>query len=123
MLTNISTTYNVNITRLILHHNRIVMNNSDIQALKKYSILTELDLSYNLIVQLPDGAFSALGSLETLHLTGNKLQMIRKETFKDLKKLKTLDLSLNPWNCTQDLLKLLKWMNDTGLQTGRISFN
>lgn len=123
MLTNISTTYNVNITRLILHHNRIVMNNSDIQALKKYSNLTELDLSYNFIAQLPDGAFSALGSLETLHLTGNKLQTIRNETFKDLKKLKTLDLSLNPWNCTQDLLKLLKWINDAGLLTGRISFN
>ncbi|KAK3526832.1 hypothetical protein QTP86_000694 [Hemibagrus guttatus] len=66
MLTNIPATYGVNITRLILHHNRIVMSNSDIQALRTYSNLTELDLSYNFIAQLPDGAFSALGSLETL---------------------------------------------------------
>lgn len=96
------------------------MNNSDIQALRNYSNLIELDLSYNLITQLPDGAFSALGSLETLHLTGNKLQTIRNETFTDLKKLKTLDLSLNPWYCTQELLTLVKWMNEMGLHTGRI---
>ncbi|XP_027000250.1 leucine-rich repeat-containing protein 19-like isoform X2 [Tachysurus fulvidraco] len=117
-LAYIPLTYDVNITHLILHHNLIVMNDSDIQALRNYSDLIELDLSYNLITHLPDGAFSALGSLETLRLTGNNLQTIRNETFTDLQKLKTLDLSLNPWNCTQELLTLVKWMNETGLHTG-----
>lgn len=117
-LANIPATYDVNITSLILHHNRIVMNSVDTQALRNYSNLIELDLSYNLIEQLPDGAFSALGSLETLRLTGNKLQTIRNETFTDLKKLKILDLAENPWNCTQELLTLVKWMNHGGLQTG-----
>lgn len=94
------------------------MNSRDIQALGNYSNLTELDLSYNLIAQLPDGAFSALGGLETLRLTGNNLQTIRNETFSDLKELKTLDLDFNPWNCTSELLMLMKWMNDVGLQKG-----
>ncbi|KAF4072885.1 hypothetical protein AMELA_G00252620 [Ameiurus melas] len=84
-LANIPTsTNNGNITSLILHHNRIVMNSSDTQALRSYSKLTELDLSYNLIEQLPDGAFSALGSLETLRLTGNKLQTIRNRDVQGL---------------------------------------
>ncbi|XP_026777405.3 leucine-rich repeat-containing protein 19 [Pangasianodon hypophthalmus] len=117
-LANIPATYYANITHLILQHNCIVMNSSDTQTLRNYSKLTELDLSYNLIVQLPDGAFSALSSLETLRLTGNQLQTIRNETFTDLKKLKTLDLAENPLNCTQELLTLMKWLNDAGLQTG-----
>lgn len=119
-LETIPATYPVNITNLILHHNRIVMNDSDVQALRNYSDLKELDLSYNLISELPDGAFSALGNLETLNLTGNKLQTIRNETLTDLKQLKTLALAENPWDCTQELLTLVKWMNDVGLQTGGI---
>lgn len=122
-LENIPATYSVNITSLILHHNHIVMNSSDIQALRRYSKLKKLDLSYNLISELPGGAFSALSSLEILSLRGNKLQTIRNETFTDLKELRTLDLAENPWNCTQELLKLEKWMNDVGLQTGGIRSN
>ncbi|MCJ8748444.1 hypothetical protein PDJAM_G00164950 [Pangasius djambal] len=117
-LANIPATYYVNITHLILQHNCIVMNSLDTQTLRNYSKLTELDLSYNLIAQLPHGAFSALSSLETLRLTGNQLQTIRNETFTNLKKLKTLDLAENPWKCTQELLTLMKWLNDVGLQTG-----
>ncbi|TSL28303.1 Leucine-rich repeat-containing protein 19 [Bagarius yarrelli] len=117
VLSNIPVTHSANTTRLILHHNRITMSSSDIRALRNYSSLRELDLSYNLITQLPDGAFSALSSLETLRLTGNGLQTIRNQTFTDLKKLRTLDLGLNPWDCTQELVALVKWMNDVKLRT------
>lgn len=119
-LVNIPANYSVNITSLILHHNQIEMNSSDIQALRTYSKLTKLDLSHNLISELPDKAFSALSSLETLLLTGNKLQEISNETFIGLKKLKTLDLAENPWNCTQELLTL---MNGLRLQKGGIRSN
>ncbi|KAM9441223.1 leucine-rich repeat-containing protein 19-like [Clarias gariepinus] len=117
-LKNIPATYNVNITSLILHNNSIVMNSSDTEALNKYSKLTKLDLSYNLIMELPNGAFSALSNLDTIYLRGNKLQTMRNETFANLKNLKTLDLTDNPWNCTQKLLTLMKWMNEKGLQMG-----
>ncbi|KAI5089139.1 leucine-rich repeat and transmembrane domain-containing protein 2, partial [Silurus meridionalis] len=117
-LRNIPNNYNVNTTGLILHHNQIMMDTMDIQALKNYSKLTHLDLSYNRIAKLPDGVFSALGSLENLSLSGNKLRTIKNETFADLKKLKTLDLDDNPWNCTWDLVEIVKWMNNMGLQTG-----
>ncbi|KAI5615700.1 protein ELFN1, partial [Silurus asotus] len=117
-LQKIPNNYNVNITGLILQHNQIMMDTMDIQALKNYSKLTHLDLSYNRIAKLPDGVFSALGSLENLSLSGNKLRTLKNETFADLKKLKTLDLDDNPWNCTWDLVEIVKWMNNMGLQTG-----
>lgn len=119
-LVNIPANYSVNITGLILHHNHIVMNSSDIQALRNYSKLTKLDLSHNLISELPDKAFSALSGLETLLLTGNKLQGISNETFVGLKRLKTLDLAENPWACTPELLML---MNGLRLQTGGVRFD
>lgn len=122
-LKNIPATYNVNITSLILHNNSIVMNSSDTEALNKYSKLTKLDLSYNLIMELPNGAFSALSNLDTIYLRGNKLQTMRNETFANLKNLKTLDLTDNPWNCTQKLLTLMKWMNEKGLQMGEMHSN
>lgn len=99
------------------------MSGLDIKALGNYSNLINLDLSYNRIQELPDGAFSALRNLKTLSLTGNQLRKIRNQTFTNLKTLKTLHLAENPWNCTQELLTLMKWMKDKELQTGRIHSN
>ncbi|XP_072553491.1 uncharacterized protein [Salminus brasiliensis] len=109
--------YPSNTTKLILHHNFITMSSLDTNALNMLPNLTELDLSYNHIAKLTDGAFSGLENLEVLNLSGNSLHTIRNETFTGLKKLKKLDLQENPWNCSGPFLKLIKWMNDSGVQT------
>ncbi|XP_036436634.1 leucine-rich repeat-containing protein 19-like [Colossoma macropomum] len=116
-LTSIPTTYHSNTTKLILHHNSINMTILDAKALSTYPNITELDLSFNHISELPAVAFSALTNLEVLNLRGNRLQTIRNDTFSDLKKLKRLELQENPWNCTCLLLNLIKRINDSGVQT------
>ncbi|XP_062844675.1 leucine-rich repeat-containing protein 19-like isoform X1 [Trichomycterus rosablanca] len=117
-LSSIPANYPSNITKLILRHNRIVVNSSDIMALRNYTNLTELDLSYNLIAELPADAFSTLSNLESLSLLGNKLQTLSNKTVTDLSKLKKLDLSDNPWICSKQFLNLIKWINNNGVQTG-----
>lgn len=98
--------YPANITKLILHHNSITLNSTDVTTLSKFLNLKELDLSNNHIAELPSGVFSDLKNLEILSLRENKLQTIRSETFTGLKKLKKLDLQKNPLNCTNFFLSL-----------------
>ncbi|KAL7837946.1 hypothetical protein AOLI_G00263500 [Acnodon oligacanthus] len=116
-LISIPTTYHSNTSKLILHHNRIKMTIVDAQTLSKYPDITELDLSFNLISELPAVAFSALTNLEVLNLRGNQLKTIGNDTFSDLKKLKRLELQNNPWNCTCLFLNVIKCINDSGVQT------
>ncbi|KAL7835151.1 hypothetical protein SRHO_G00293980 [Serrasalmus rhombeus] len=116
-LTSIPTTYHSNTSKLILHHNYIKMTFVDAQTLSKYPNITELDLSFNLISELPAVTFSALTNLEVLNLRGNQLKTIGNDTFSDLKKLKKLELQENPWNCTCLFLNIIKCINDSGVQT------
>ncbi|XP_022521480.2 leucine-rich repeat-containing protein 19 [Astyanax mexicanus] len=112
-LTGIPLTYSSSITKLILHHNSITMNSSDTKSLSKLTNLKELDLSYNHIEVLADGAFSGLEKLEVLNLSGNRLKTVKKEALTGLNHLKKLDLQENPWQC--DCL-FLQWMNESGVQ-------
>lgn len=117
-LSHIPANFPSNITSLILPHNHIKMDNDDLLILQNYSQLKELDLSYNLIEELPTDTFSSLRNLETLNLLENKLQTLSNKTHINNDKLKTLDLSDNPWNCSQQFLNLIKWINNQGMQTG-----
>ncbi|XP_048042605.1 LOW QUALITY PROTEIN: leucine-rich repeat-containing protein 19-like [Megalobrama amblycephala] len=118
-LARIPTSEPTNLTELILSHNSLVMSESDINTLLKYPRIRVLDLSYNLIESLLQGAFDSLTNLETLNLKGNELQTLDKDIFKGLTKLKSLDLEENPWNCSCSLTSLIKQLNDSGVSTGR----
>lgn len=117
-LTSIPTGKPANLTELILSHNSVAMSDSDIEILRGYSGIRELDLSYNHIQSLPKGAFHNLTSLETLNLRGNELQTLDKDIFKGLIKLKSLDLEENPWNCSCSLTSVIKHLNESGVSTG-----
>ncbi|XP_077091597.1 leucine-rich repeat-containing protein 19-like [Siphateles boraxobius] len=107
-----------NLTELILSHNSVKMSDSDIQNLREYPGIRLLDLSYNHIQSLPEGAFDSLTHIETLKLRGNELKTLDKGIFTGLMKLKSLDLEENPWNCSCSLTSLLKHLSASGVSTG-----
>lgn len=117
-LTSIPTGKPTNLTELILSHNSVAMSDSDIEILRKYPGIRVLDLSYNHIQSLPEGAFHSLTHLETLNLRGNELKTLHKDIFKGLIKLKSLDLEENPWNCSCSLTSLIKHLNESGVSAG-----
>ncbi|KAK2163803.1 hypothetical protein LSH36_74g12006 [Paralvinella palmiformis] len=93
---------------------------------------TELDLSNNKLLSLPEYAFANLTELNTLILSYNKLQCVQEKTFAGLKNLKILslhgnDLSSIPYGSFKELVSLthlglgdnplycdcsLKWLSD-----------
>ncbi|XP_041915840.1 leucine-rich repeat-containing protein 19-like [Alosa sapidissima] len=94
------------------------LSHNNLSALEHTALsgsLTELDLSHNHIVSLP--LFGKLPSLERLHLQGNRLNTLTKETFAALEKLQLLALEDNPWNCSCEFVDLVKLINSTGLLT------
>lgn len=117
-LTSIPTGKPTDLTELILSHNSIAMSDLDIEILRKYPRIRVLDLSYNHIQSLPEGAFDSLTHLETLILRGNELKTLNKDIFKGLIKLKSLYLEENPWNCSCLLTSLIKHLNESGVSAG-----
>jgi Leucine-rich repeat (LRR) protein len=59
------------------------------------SRLIKLDLSWNFIENINEGAFEGLSGLEELSLITNKLTQIKVDAFKGLKSLRILDLWYN----------------------------
>ncbi|XP_039517518.1 leucine-rich repeat-containing protein 19-like [Pimephales promelas] len=121
-LTSIPAGKPANLTELILSQNSLTMSDSDIEILRGYPGIRVLDLSYNHIQSLPEGAFASLMLLETLKLRGNELKTLHKDIFNGLIKLKSLDLEENPWNCSCSLTSLIKHLNESGVSTGRELF-
>lgn len=117
-LTNIPSNQTTELTEFLLSHNSIVMSISDIKVLEKYPRLRVLDLSHNLIEILPPTAFASLMNLEVLNLRENRLHSLPKDIFKKLSKLKNLVLEDNPWNCSCNLMTLIKHLNDSGVSVG-----
>ncbi|KAM4552326.1 uncharacterized protein lrrc53 [Odontesthes bonariensis] len=68
--------------------------------------LETLDLSDNLIDNLERNSFHGLVSLKTLDLSRNRLSSAPAEAFSYLSWLTSLNLDLNTWNCTCELLEL-----------------
>ncbi|XP_024129040.1 uncharacterized protein lrrc53 isoform X2 [Oryzias melastigma] len=68
--------------------------------------LESLDLSDNLIDHLDQNSFQGLVGLRTLDLSRNRLSSAPAEAFSYLSWLTNLNLDLNSWNCTCELLEL-----------------
>ncbi|RVE62008.1 hypothetical protein OJAV_G00173190 [Oryzias javanicus] len=68
--------------------------------------LESLDLSDNLIDYLDLNSFQGLVGLRTLDLSRNRLSSAPAEAFSYLSWLTNLNLDLNSWNCTCELLEL-----------------
>ncbi|KAG5898335.1 hypothetical protein JTB14_034320 [Gonioctena quinquepunctata] len=78
---------------------KLLLDDNDIAEIKPHSFqrftkLEMLNLRNNRIV-LNNFSFSGLAELESLYLSGNKIQELPEFVFSDLKKLRTLDLSNN----------------------------
>ncbi|XP_013083347.2 slit homolog 1 protein-like [Biomphalaria glabrata] len=82
------------INQLYLKHNSIQYLEDE--ALQDLVYLRVLDLSINLLSHLPTSALKYVSlSLTQLDLSGNRIQVIYKGAFKDLKNLKILELNGN----------------------------
>jgi Leucine-rich repeat (LRR) protein len=57
--------------------------------------LAQLDLSYNNLISIPNRCFSALGSLNFLHLDSNQLTILDDNSFQGLERLQFLNISNN----------------------------
>lgn len=79
------------LTELNLSHNQIysIVNITD------FPKLTHLDLSHNLLENIPTGSFAGLHNLEILRLDYNNLQIIDYESFRSLARLTSLHLAHN----------------------------
>ncbi|XP_015236371.1 PREDICTED: uncharacterized protein LOC107088602 [Cyprinodon variegatus] len=74
--------------------------------LNDFRSLETLDLSDNLIDFLNRNSFRGLVSLRNLDLSRNRLSSVPPEAFSYLVWLSNLNLDLNSWNCTCELLEL-----------------
>lgn len=84
----------VDTERLLLRGNAIT--SVEDQKLFRYPKLQDLDLSYNLIQEIPsNSAFSNLSSLHTLNLQKNRLYTLKNGTFSNLINLQQLSLDGN----------------------------
>ncbi|XP_067114215.1 leucine-rich repeat-containing protein 19-like [Osmerus mordax] len=92
--------------------NKII--NVDPEAFSGLSSLQELDLSHNLLQSLPLDVFTGLQNLTSLRLNGNSLRTL--SPFVDMKRLKSIDLEENPWNCSCELADVLKWAKVSEVQ-------
>ncbi|KAM5299910.1 leucine-rich repeat-containing protein 19 [Ctenodactylus gundi] len=86
---------NNNVTILDLSYNQITLNIIDTKVLQMYFLLTELYLTENNIIILPNNSFSNLSNLEILNICGNSINVIQQDAFVGLKKLKQLHLCQN----------------------------
>ncbi|CAG5867011.1 unnamed protein product [Menidia menidia] len=73
--------------------------------------LETLDLSDNLIDRLDENSFNGLVSLRTLDLSRNRLSSAPAEAFSYLSWLGNLNLDLNSWNCSCELLELVELLS------------
>nr|XP_033507213.1 uncharacterized protein lrrc53 [Epinephelus lanceolatus]XP_033507214.1 uncharacterized protein lrrc53 [Epinephelus lanceolatus] len=85
--------------------------------------LESLDLSDNLIHHLHRTSFSGLASLQTLDLSRNRLSSAPAEAFSYLSWLTNLNLDLNSWNCSCQLLELAAFLSTFIQQPDKTLYN
>ncbi|CAJ1071417.1 uncharacterized protein lrrc53 [Xyrichtys novacula] len=85
--------------------------------------LESLDLSDNLIYHLDRNSFGGLVSLHTLDLSRNRLSSAPVEAFSYLSWLTNLNLDLNTWNCSCQLLELASLLYNFMQQPDKMLFN
>ncbi|XP_034039691.1 uncharacterized protein lrrc53 isoform X2 [Thalassophryne amazonica] len=85
--------------------------------------LESLDLSDNLISHLDRNGFHGLTGLQTLDLSRNRLCSTSAETFSYLRFLTNLNLDLNSWNCSCQLLGLAGFLSSFIQQPDKILYD
>lgn len=85
--------------------------------------LESLDLSDNLIYHLHRNTFGRLWSLQTLDLSRNRLSSAPAEAFSYLSWLTNLNLDLNTWNCSCQLLELAAFLSTFIQQPDKTLYN
>ncbi|KAK7945447.1 hypothetical protein WMY93_001175 [Mugilogobius chulae] len=96
---------------LKLEGNQISRLDSGSFPLTGLRVLESLDLSDNFINYLDKNSFRGLISLTTLDLSRNSLQSAPYEAFSYLTWLNNLNLDLNTWNCSCQLLELADFLS------------
>ncbi|XP_006138657.2 oligodendrocyte-myelin glycoprotein [Pelodiscus sinensis] len=81
-----------------------------------YNIET-VDLSNNFLTQILPGTLVRLLHLTNIYLHNNKFTYIPDKAFDQLFQLQVITLYNNPWSCNdqQNILYLLKWVNETAV--------
>ncbi|XP_033974315.1 uncharacterized protein lrrc53 [Trematomus bernacchii] len=85
--------------------------------------LESLDVSDNLIHHLHRESFGGLGSLQNLDLSRNRLSSAPAEAFSYLSWLTNLNLDLNTWNCSCQLLELAAFLSTFIQQPDKTLYN
>ena len=78
----------------------------------KFSNLVKVTLSRNRFTSLPDGAFDSLKQLKFLDISNCRIAVISENTFggETQRRLRHLDLSGNPFDCSCELLWFRDWL-------------
>ncbi|XP_068427327.1 uncharacterized protein lrrc53 isoform X2 [Clinocottus analis] len=108
---------------LKLEGNLLTNLESDSFPLKDLEGLESLDLSENLIDHLHKNSFGGLVRLQTLDLSRNRLSSGPAEAFSYLSWLTDLNLDLNSWNCSCQLLELAAFLSTFIQQPDKTLYN
>ncbi|XP_074545679.1 uncharacterized protein lrrc53 [Halichoeres trimaculatus] len=90
---------------------------------KDLADLESLDLSDNLIHHLESNSFDGLVNLHTLDLSRNRLSSAPVEAFSYLSWLTNLNLDLNSWNCSCQLLEMAAFLASFMQQPDKTLYN
>ncbi|KAI3375343.1 hypothetical protein L3Q82_021839, partial [Scortum barcoo] len=108
---------------LTLEGNLLTNLDSDSFPVNDLRDLEKLDLSDNLIDHLDRDSFGGLVSLQTLDLSRNRLRSAPAEAFSYLSWLTNLNLDLNSWNCSCQLLELAAFLSTFMQQPDKTLYN
>ncbi|XP_013886197.1 polycystin-1, partial [Austrofundulus limnaeus] len=90
----------------------------DTSLLDRLTSLRELYLQENRINVLPRGVFCC-GPLSVLDLSNNQITTIEERICDNLCNLTKIDLSGNPFECDCKLFRLVRWLQEKGVQVRR----
>ncbi|XP_077393018.1 uncharacterized protein lrrc53 [Festucalex cinctus] len=96
---------------LNLEGNRMTSLDPGSLPLKDLGYLENLDLSDNLITSLDTNSFHGLVHLRNLDMSRNRLSSAPSQSFSYLSWLTNLNLELNSWNCSCQLLDLAAFLS------------
>ena len=79
------------------------------------TLLKNLDLSGNQLTQIPAGALSSLQRMDELDLKDNALTVVDPVVFTKIPHLHKIDVSMNPLQCTCELMPFRNWLLTSNL--------
>ncbi|XP_061661507.1 leucine-rich repeat-containing protein 19-like [Syngnathoides biaculeatus] len=130
---------NSSVTSLVIERNQITLTSQDRQSLASYPQLVDLRLDGNQVTQIParylsvvphlsvlslsrnqisslqPDSFYGLNDLKVLNLSQNLLTSLPAKLFSELNNLQKVDLEDNPWNCSCQLLSVIREIKAAGV--------